>query len=317
MTSPTNSPVRSWIDRHRIASFLLVTYAFTWSVQALLALSGLQASWTLSILVGFGAFGPPVGAAVVVWASGGSLRAWLSQLFRWRIGLQWWLVALGLPLVVLAVGSGLYVLLGGPVDFGALPFVGVYLFAMAWGVVWGGGQEELGWRGFMLPVLQERYSALTSSLLVGVAWAGWHLPLFLNANTTHAGWPLSQQLIWIVTILAGSVLWTWMYNSTRGSVLAVAVFHAGINAMGIFHPADRAALTPGGVPDPWLNLLAEVTSGAVLVGLAVGVVVLYGAAHLARHPRLGAETVGYDVDGSSPARVRGYGDDRRRTDEAQ
>jgi hypothetical protein len=92
------SSVRSWIDRHRLASFLLVTYGFTWTVQGLLAASGMAASWTLSILVGFGAFGPPIGAAVVVWAVGGDLRAWLSQVVRWRIGTQWWTVALLLPL---------------------------------------------------------------------------------------------------------------------------------------------------------------------------------------------------------------------------
>ncbi|WP_394295062.1 CPBP family intramembrane glutamic endopeptidase [Halococcus thailandensis] len=83
--------------------------------------------------------------------------------------------------------------------------------------------------------------------MVGVAWAGWHLPLFLNV-TTHGGWSLSQQLLWVVSILAGSILWTWIYNSTGGSVLAVAVFHAGVNAMGIFHPADTAAMASAECP---------------------------------------------------------------------
>lgn len=293
MTTATHSErLRAWIGRHRLASFLVVTYAFTWTVQGFLAYSGMEASWTLSILVGFGAFGPPLGASVVVWAAGGDLRAWVSQVLRWRIGVSWWVVAIGLPLVVLAVGSALYAVLGGPLDFESLPFPGVYLFAMAWGVLWGGGQEELGWRGFMLPLLQAKYSALTASLLVGVAWAGWHLPLFLNANTTHAGWPLSQQLLWVVTILAGSVLWTWMYNNTGGSVLAVAVFHAGINAMGIFHPADTEALAPGGVADPWLNFLAEATTAVVLVAAAILVVVVYGRRHLSTDEAPGPEVVG-------------------------
>lgn len=292
--------VRSWITEHRLASFLLVTYAFTWTVQGAISLAGLEASWTQSILIGFGAFGPPVGAAVVVWASGGSLRAWIGQLFKWRIGARWWALAVGVPLVLLAIGSALFIVAGGPVDFGSFPFPGIYLFAMAWGIVWGGGQEELGWRGFMLPVLQERYSALVSSVFVGIAWAGWHLPLFLNANTTHGGWPLSQQVIWLVTILAGSILWTWMYNGTGGSVLAVAVFHAGINAMGIFHPADMAALFPGGVPDPWLNLLAEVTGAIPLVALAVLIVVLRGGESLALRNKETTETVGFDTPSRGP-----------------
>ncbi|MFD1563717.1 CPBP family intramembrane glutamic endopeptidase [Haloarchaeobius amylolyticus] len=286
--------LRSWIDRHRLASFLLVTYAFTWTIQAALAATGMEASWTLSILIGLGAFGPPVGAATVIAASGGDLRTWLSQVFKWRIGLRWWAIAIGLPLLVLAVGGSLFALAGGPIDLEALPFPGIYLFAMAWGVLWGGGQEELGWRGFMLPLLQDRYSALVSSLLVGVAWAGWHLPLFLNANTTHGAWSLSQQGIWLVTILTGSILWTWMYNSTGGSVLAVAVFHAGINAMGIYHPADMAALAPGGVPDPWLNFLAEITGAIPLVAAALVVTGVYGADRLTDREVPGSDIVGLE-----------------------
>ena len=275
------SVLHRWIGRHRIASFLIIAYAFTWTIQALLVVLDMEASWTLSILVGLGGFGPPIAAALVIWAAGGDLRAWISQVFKWRVGAKWWAIAIGLPLVILASGSVLFVLFGGPVDLGSLPFVGIYLFVMAWGTVWGGGQEELGWRGFMLPLLQEQYSALTSSVFVGAAWAAWHLPLFLNANLEHGSWALSQQLIWAVTILAGSILWTWMYNSTGGSVLAVAVFHAGVNAMGIFHPADPEALIPNGVPDPWLNLLAEVTGALPLVLIAILLVVVYGGNCLA------------------------------------
>lgn len=289
-----NSGVRSWIDQQRLISFLLITYTFTWIIQGALAASGMEASWTHSILIGFGGFGPPVGAAVVLWASGGDLRKWIGQFFHWRIGIKWWLIALGLPLVILTMGVILFIALGGPIDPSSLPFPGIYLFALVWGTIWGGGQEDLGWRGFMLPLLQEKYSALVSSLLIGVAWAGWHLPLFLNATTTHGGWPLSQQLLWVVSILAGSVLWTWMYNSTGGSVLAVAVFHAGVNAMGIFHPADMEAMAPGGIPDEWLSLLAELTGAAPLVLVAILLIVVYGPDRLANRDIPGCEAVGLD-----------------------
>ncbi len=293
MTESTrDAGARAWIDRHRLAAFVAIAYSFTWVIQGGLAYSGMEASWTHSILIGFGGFGPPVGAAVVVWASGGSLRTWVSQMFKWRIGAKWWAVAILLPFAVLAFGVVLFVFAGGPVDFSSMESPFIYLFAIAWGTVWGGGQEDLGWRGFMLPVLQERYSALAASLLVGVTWAGWHLPLFLNATTTHGGWPLSQQLLWMVSILAGSVLWTWMYNSTGGSVLAVAVFHAGINAMGIYHPADPDALVPNGVPDPWLNLLAELTGAVPLVLIALLLVVVYGPQRLANHEPPGRESAG-------------------------
>ncbi|MDS0222272.1 CPBP family intramembrane metalloprotease [Haloarcula sp. S1AR25-5A] len=285
--------VRSWIDRHRLVAFLLITYSFTWVVQGIVAAMGLEASWTQSILIGFGGFGPPVGAAVVIWASGGDLRKWIGQFFKWRIGVKWWVIVFGLPFVLLGSGVILFVALGGPIDLNSFPFPGIYLFVLVWGTIWGGGQEDLGWRGFMLPLLQDKYSALVSSLIVGVSWAAWHLPLFLNAATTQGAWPLSQQLIWVVSILSGAIIWTWMYNST-GSVLAVAVVHAGINGMGIFHPADVEALAPGGVPDTALNLLAEVTGAVPLLLFAVLLVVVYGGERLADGEIPGPEVVGLD-----------------------
>ncbi|WP_336001491.1 CPBP family intramembrane glutamic endopeptidase [Halorientalis halophila] len=290
------SAVRSWVDTHRLVSFVGIAYAFTWTIQGALAASGMEASWTHSLLIGLGGFGPPVGAAVVVWASGGSLRTWVGQMFKWRIGAKWWAIVFLLPFVVLVLISGLFVLGGGPIDLSSFESPFIYLFAMGWGTVLGGGQEDLGWRGFMLPVLQAKYSALASSVVVGVTWAGWHLPLFLNATTTHGGWPRSQQLLWMVSILAGSVLWTWMYNSTGGSVLAVAVFHAGINAMGIYHPADAAALVPNGVPDPWLNLLAEITGALPIVATAILLVVIYGPERLASRDPPGPEAAGLPDD---------------------
>ncbi|WP_049981135.1 CPBP family intramembrane glutamic endopeptidase [Halolamina rubra] len=293
--------IRSWIDRHRLITFVAIAYAFTWTIQGTLAYSGMEASWTHSILIGLGGFGPPIGAATVVWASGGSLGTWIGQMFKWRIGAKWWALALGLPLLILVLGVALFVVAGGPIDLTGLESPLIYLFAMAWGTVWGGGQEDLGWRGFMLPILQDSYSALTSSVIVGVTWAAWHLPLFLNATTTHGGWPRSQQLLWMVSILAGSILWTWMYNSTGGSVLAVAVFHAGVNSMGIYHPADPDALVPNGVPDPWLNLLAEVTGAIPLVLIAVVLVVVYGPGRLANREPPTPQDAGLPPDAESTA----------------
>ena len=279
------------VDNHKLASFLAVTYLFTWSIQAGISLLNMEPSWTLSVLVGLGGFGPLVGAAFVIWITGNSLKKWISQAFRWKVGKKWWVAALGLPLVILVLGSVLFMALGGPVDVSALPPIWVFFFVLAWGTVWGGGQEELGWRGFMLPMLQEKYSALTSSLFIGVAWALWHLPLFLNPNTTHGAWPIGQQVLWVTTILAGSILWTWMYNNTV-SALLVAVFHAGINTMGVFHPADVDALYPGGVPDQWLTLLAEGTSAVVLIGAAILVLIIYGWKRLSYNEVPGKEHIG-------------------------
>lgn len=152
-------------------------------IQGALAYSGLGASWTHAILLDFGGFGPPIGAVVVIWTAGGRLRTWVGQMVGWRIGGKWWARALGFPFLIISIG----VLAGGPRDLTDVELRFIFLFAMAWGTVWGGGQEDLGWRGFMQPIRQDASSVLASSGIVVVTWAAWHLPMFLNATTTHGG----------------------------------------------------------------------------------------------------------------------------------
>ena len=125
------SDLRTRIDAHRLLTFVAIAYAFTWTIQGALTYWGMEASWTHSILIGLGGFGPPIGAAVVVWAAGGSLRRWVDQMFKWRIGARWWALALALPLVILALGVLLFVSVGGPIDLTGLESPFIYLFAMA------------------------------------------------------------------------------------------------------------------------------------------------------------------------------------------
>jgi membrane protease YdiL (CAAX protease family) len=90
--------------------------------------------------------------------------------------------------------------------------------------------EEIGWRGYVLPRLQAKYSALTATLILGVIWGFWHLPKYL----THFSVP---SFAWFMGhTMAAAVLYTWLYNNTKGSLLLVTLFHASSNTMGIFMP---------------------------------------------------------------------------------
>ncbi len=92
--------------------------------------------------------------------------------------------------------------------------------------------EEVGWRGYALPSLQEEYGALVSSLLVGVLWALWHWPFFVVKDS--AMYENYHGFFWFVlATLFGSVTYAWLYNSTRGSLLTVSLFHASTNAVNI------------------------------------------------------------------------------------
>ena len=112
----------------------------------------------------------------------------------------------------------------GQVNF--LPDLGFGAWAL-WLVANGWG-EELGWRGFALPRLQRSHSALGSSVLLSVAWAGWHLPAFFYVPS-YAALGLRVLPGFFIGILAGAIVLTWLYNSSHGSVLAVVFWHASFN----------------------------------------------------------------------------------------
>lgn len=128
--------------------------------------------------------------------------------------------------------------------------------------------EEMGWRGYVLPRLQAKYNALVSSLIVGVIWGIWHFPKFLAPGN-------DSSFVWfMVDTLAKAVLFTWVYNNTKGSLLLVTLFHAAGNAGGVFLPT---ATTISGN-----NLGAFIIQIGLEVLAAVVVVLTAGAERLSR-----------------------------------
>jgi uncharacterized protein len=120
--------------------------------------------------------------------------------------------------------------------------------------------EEIGWRGFALPRLQRLYGPLVGTLILGALWGLWHLPLFLipSWDTPH-GSPLDIALfvIWAVSI---AILFTWVFNNTKGSVLLVILAHGSINSAAV----SMFALFP----------TPAVTGGVANVAIGFGVVAL-------------------------------------------
>jgi len=86
--------------------------------------------------------------------------------------------------------------------------------------------EEIGWRGYALPWLQQRYSALTASLILGVVWGFWHYPGSLIGVAVPSGMPFSAFMLWVVL---ATILMTWVYNHTQSILLAI-IMHATANA---------------------------------------------------------------------------------------
>jgi membrane protease YdiL (CAAX protease family) len=98
--------------------------------------------------------------------------------------------------------------------------------------------EEPGWRGFALPRLQRRHGVLKASLLLGLVWALWHTMMWMLQGLT-----LTTFVVAMVIILAGSVVFSWIYNHTRGSLLVAILAHVGAHLNNPFH-ALPANVTP-------------------------------------------------------------------------
>jgi membrane protease YdiL (CAAX protease family) len=261
----------SYLRRHPVTSFFVLTFAVTWALWAPLVILGDSASTGLAfVLALLGSLVPSTLAVVFVAVLHGrqGVRKFLSRLLKARIGLRWYLAVLALPLLA-PLALGLSILFGGskpPLD----TTIFAVLFGFAFSIFPGSAVgEELGWRGFALPNLQRKHSALRASLVIGVLWGTWHMPLWLTGNETH---PFKFYAPFAVTVVAVSVLCTWMYNSTGGSLLIVVLFHATANLPLTF------LITP---------LKDEMTSSLLIyVGLMViattCVVIATGAANLSR-----------------------------------
>jgi len=154
-------------------------------------------------------------------------RRGLSAMFKGRVvgglNLGWSLVALLLFPVVAAGGLLIHASFGGPSlglrTTALIPQVIVILLISL--------GEEFGWRGFALPRLQERLSALNASLVLGLVWGFWHFPGFLIGTGVPLDMPFTMFLLW--TVLA-TILMTWVYNNTGGSILSAILMHSAANA---------------------------------------------------------------------------------------
>jgi len=209
------------VRRHPLIAFFVLAYLLTWWIYPLLRFSPL-----LGI---FGLFGPALAAIIMAAVTGGKpgVKALLSRVVRWRVGLPWYLIALGLPTVLSIATAGLSYLLGASdfIQVGALTVLELVLFVLVVG-------EELGWRGYALPLLLEKRSAVTASLILGVLWGLWHLPTFLVPGTPQYGLPLTA---FVLLTIEYSILMTWVFLHTLGSVLIATLFHGAINlSQGIF-----------------------------------------------------------------------------------
>jgi uncharacterized protein len=205
----------SLMKRHRIVSFFVLTYAIAWCCLPL-SLFGVVSEMI------FIAVAPLVSALIVIGVTEGKagFRDLGSRMIRWRVAWYWYVVALGLPLVVkfgsAAVNAG--VSDAPAVDFASLSWTS---FAAAFALrlvnpMDGPLGEEPGFRGFAIPRMQAVTSPLVTAVILGVLVAGWHTPLIFGENVGPVG---------LVTTFVITLVYVWLFNRTGGSVLLTLLFH--------------------------------------------------------------------------------------------
>ena len=264
--------LKTFIKDHPVASYCLpvVLWSFVW--------------WTLILTeapIG-GFFDPPLKPSVIglllaglvapsvfglvltrIIDGKGSLVALLARLGRWRVG-WWWLT----PLIPFALNIAVYYAYALSTGDGATPEIATKIGpAIGMGLL-AGLFEEFGWRGFLLPRLQQRYSSLVSALLVGLIWGGiWHLyGDYIGAFGNRGWWGVTLVVLQAPVLLtAFSILLTWVYNGTRGSMLLCVVFHFAISSSAVLfmptYPSSPVYLAWAAI----FALLAWSVAGAVVV----------------------------------------------------
>lgn len=196
---------------------------------------GLHGLPTLPYHHGLGGLGPLIAAFLTtgIYGQPGGVRRLLAQCLQAR-PLAYLAVALFSPtlLALIAMGIGFLVDqtpigLGGLLSAKEFPEFNLVTFFL-YNLVFFGLGEEAGWRGFALPRMQGRFNALTASIVLTVFWALWHWPLFLY-RPGYTVMDVAGAVGWVLSLLTGSILLTWLYNASRGSVLIAAVFHSTID----------------------------------------------------------------------------------------
>ncbi|MFC4358003.1 type II CAAX prenyl endopeptidase Rce1 family protein [Halobium salinum] len=266
MSSPTARPDSAQpapsADWRAVASFVALTFAFSWAVWLVgYRVVGDGPATTLALFVG--AFGPAVGAVARLRLEGRSVRSWARRRLRFRVPARWYLVAVAVPLVIAAVHTVAFVARGVPLDPSALvarlPLIAVGIVVTA---LVGGGQEEFGWRGYLLPRLQSAVGPLAASLVVGVVWALWHLPLFVLPGAYNWGSPFA---LYVPVVVCLAVVFTWLCNRVGGALPVLILLHAVVNNAATVTPVPRTAFA--GVT-PTVEYATQAV-GALLVVLVV------------------------------------------------
>ena len=280
----------SFFKRHPLWTYLIIAYVFSWALWSVLLVvtppGAMQEgiSPTFFILAILGGVGPSVAGIVTTAIVDGreGLRDLFARFRRWRVGVGWYAAALlSTPIIGLATLAAERALKMPTATLeemlGSLPISIIWPIFAALG-------EEFGWRGFYLPRLQKRQTALGSSIVVGVAWGLWHIPTQMLAFRQH-GLLVTAAYVFVVHIFAvtaQTTVMTWIHNNAKQSLLLMVLSHFGLTSAALFLFPLNMPVVEG--------LQHQLLYGALYWLAAVVVIAAAGPKRLVRASRPASET---------------------------
>ena len=263
-----------------LLKFFFLTYAVTWACFiTVVKISHGQArgSSALALVSGFllllGTFAPSLVALWITARTEGrpGVSALLRRVVQWQVGARWYLFAIGyLPAIKLSVALVHRVMTGSWPRFGTEPwYIIVVAIAISTPVQAG---EEIGWRGYALPRLAGRFGFARASILLGLIWSCWHLPIFFLRGADKYGQSFP---VWTLQVVALSVAITWLYAHTNGSLLLSMLMHSAVN--------QTVGIVPSANPNPGNPFALSVSLVMWLTAAFLWVTALY---FLVRMPKV-------------------------------
>ena len=262
----TERKSNNFIVRRPLLAYFVLSYTFFWGllvlVLVILGVLRLQPdalpAWAMPIIAILGSWMPNLAAVTVTGVLAGreGIRQLLGKFFAYRIPVRWYFVAL-IPFPLAFLAAGLYRLAGGAAPGNTGLSLGFWAGLVILNLLQGATGEEAGWRGFALPRLLETHGPVKASLILGLLWNFWHLPLWLLSG--YSGLDLLVYVLgFSVSIIAFTFLLTWISGKTPNSLIPIVITHFSFNAS--LNLVDARGLGLG----PTLPLLA-ITAGVYLV----------------------------------------------------
>jgi len=228
------------MNRKKLFVFLILTFLWSWTlwIIGLNHLSnGINQESIDTFLVFFfvGVYGPTISGIITTLFFDGlkGLFELIKKLFIWKVPFKYYVYIILLPLIFVIIGIALYGQFIGEIGgFDKMAYLSIPTILLT-GLYAGPLGEELGWRGFLLPEFQKKFSNLKSAIIIGIIWFVWHIPLWWAPfGTLVSGEPISiiPVFTYFTMLICLSIIITWLVINSRGSVLIAILFHLSINA---------------------------------------------------------------------------------------